>query len=237
MSKLLDNILISTKGLLAAVPCVGGSITSIWSDIEATQAKRKMERIEHLFDTLNDDVVNVKDLIKSEYISQPDFLDVFEQTAKYVVNERREEKRTMFKNIFVNSMIVEGCSYDRAEKYMRTLEPMNSLELLILRILMDPKSYNISVGEIVKDPNWIRPGVRNGIQYSMAYNFFEMLRMLLRDNADESDVYEAVMYLENNRLVVNEVCKHTLQTNGHPIHTLDNKITDRGKDFIAFISR
>ncbi|MFR9545682.1 MAG: hypothetical protein SNJ29_08915 [Rikenellaceae bacterium] len=28
MSKLLDNILISTKGLLAAVPCVGGVITS-----------------------------------------------------------------------------------------------------------------------------------------------------------------------------------------------------------------
>ena len=39
------------------------------------------------------EVQKIKEQINESYINQPDFLDVFEQTARHIVNERKEEKR------------------------------------------------------------------------------------------------------------------------------------------------
>ena len=117
------------------IPILGGSLTSVWSDVEAIQAKRKHERLEEFYLALETEVQKIKEQINGSYINQPDFLDIFEQTAKYIVNERREEKRILFRNVFINSIIAKGCSYDKTEKYLRILEQMNSLELLLLKII------------------------------------------------------------------------------------------------------
>lgn len=118
---------------------------------------------------------------------------------------------------------------------MRTLEQMNSLELLILRVLWDPERFNELQGEIIRDPNQARPGVRNMIHYSMVYEFSEVLCELIR--AEKEDVLEAMYFLEINRLVTEKSANYRVKTNGHPIHTLDGRLTLRGKDFISFIIR
>lgn len=232
-----DNIiekgLIAAKGIVAMIPALGGTITSVWSDIEAIQAKRKHERLEEFYVALKEEVEKMKEQINISYINQPDFLDIFELTAKYIVNERNEEKRILFRNILVNSITMKNCSYDKTEKYLRILEQINNLELLILRVLRNPAKYNEEQGEIVKDPNWIRPGVRNGVQFSMFYYVHKMLCQLIETS--EEDISEAMYFLEANRLVVEKVWNHSLQTNGHPIHTLEGKLTAKGKDFISFI--
>lgn len=110
---------------------------------------------------------------------------------------------------------------------------MDSLELLILRVLNNPAKYNEEQGEIIKDPNWIRPGVRNGIQFSMNYQFTKMLSELMKKSED--DIVESMFFLESSRLVIEKTIGSGLQTNGHPIQTLENKLTSKGKDFISFI--
>lgn len=40
-----------------------------------------------------------------------------------------------------------------------------------------------------------------------------------------------------NRLIADNASLSKLQTNDHPIHTLENKLTSKGKDFISFIIR
>ena len=124
------------------IPVLGGTLTSVWSDIEAIQAKRKHERLEEFYLALETEVQKIKEQINESYINQSDFLDVFEQTAKHIVNERREEKRVLFRNILLNSIIAKGCSYDKTEKYLRILEQMNNTELLLLKILKNPEVYN-----------------------------------------------------------------------------------------------
>ena len=112
---------------------------------------------------------------------------------------------------------------------------MSYLELLILKALQDPERFNEQNGEIIKDPNWIKPGVRNGVQFSMTYNFIEMLSVLL--HVPKEDVAEAVYFLEANRLVFDNVSQYKLQTNGHPIHTIKDKLTPKGENFVSFIIR
>lgn len=227
--------LIAIKGITAMLPVLGGPLTTVWSDIESLQAKRKQERLEELYLGLEKDIREIKEQINAPFINQPDFLDIFEQVAKHIVNERREEKRILFRNILINSIIMQDCDYDKTERYIRILEQMNSLEILVLRVLQNPEKYNKEQGEIIKDPNWIRPGVRNGIQTSMEYIFLEMLSEIMLIPKEE--VLEAIGFLEANRLVVQDVNSYSLKTNGHPIYTLADKLTSKGKEFLSFIVR
>ncbi len=56
------------------------------------------------------------------------FLMCFEQTARHIVNERKEEKRIC--GIFLlSSITAKECSYDKTEKYQE-YKQMNGLELL-----------------------------------------------------------------------------------------------------------
>ena len=223
----IEKGMVAIKGITAMIPVLGGTLTSVWSDIDAIQAKRKHERLEEFYLSLEMEVQKIKEQINESYINQPDFLDVFEQTARHIVNERKEEKRILFRNILLSSITAKECSYDKTEKY--------GLELLILRILQNPSEFNRQNGEKIKDPNAPTPGYRNLIIYTRTYFFIEMLSELL--NAAQEDVAESIYYLESNRLIVDNVSLSKLQTNGHPIRTLEDKLTSKGKDLIAFIIR
>lgn len=234
-----DNIiekgLIAAKGIVAMIPVLGGTITSVWSDIEAIQAKRKHERLEEFYIALKEEVEEMKEQINVSYVSQPDFLDIFELTAKYIVNERNEEKRILFRNILVNSITVKNCSYDKTEKYLRTLEQMNSFELLLLKILKNPKVYNEQRGSIIKNPNERQSNAVYQIHYTLVTEFKKIVSDLT--NVSQDDISEAMYFLESNRLVKEKASESKLQTNGNPIHVLDDKLTSKGKDFLSFILR
>ena len=69
----------------------------------------------------------------------------------------------------------------------------------------------------------------------MVYEAFEMLCRLIK--APKDDISESMYFLEENRLLMEKASSYRLQTNGHPIHTLEDKLTSKGKDFISFIIR
>lgn len=231
----IEKGLIAAKGITAMIPVLGGTLTSVWSDIEAIQAKRKSDRLEDFYINLKDELEEVKSQLKVSYINKPDFLDIFELTARYIVNERTEEKRVLFRSIFLNSLIKKDCNYDKTEKYLRILEQMNNLDLLLLRIFSNPVKYNKLCGEIIKDPNWIKPGVRNMVQISMVCEVPQILYDLIKVSQD--DIMESLYFLEGNRLIVEKTESYRVETNGNPIHTLENKLTSKGKNFITFILR
>ena len=234
-NEILKNGLVAAKGIVSMIPVLGGTITSVWSDIEAIQAKRKHERLEEFYIALKEDVEEIKEQINTSYIGQPDFLDIFELTAKYIVNERNEEKRILFRNILTNSITIKSCSYDKTEKYLRILEQMNNIELLLLKILKNPKVYNEKQGGIIKNPNERQSNAVYRVHYTLVSEFKKIMSDLTKISQD--DISEAMYFLESNRLVNENASEYRLQTNGNPIHVLDNKLTSKGKDFISFILR
>ena len=67
----------------------------------------------------------------------------------YVVHERLEKKRMMFRTILVNSMSQKDIDYDKTEKYLRLLENLREGHLLFLRLLADPGTFDTEVGGII----------------------------------------------------------------------------------------
>lgn len=214
----------STKALIAAIPVVGGSITSLWSDIEALNASRKMERLESFLNEIDCKVEKIQDKINPDYIGRPDFLDVFETTAKKVVNERLELKRKGFQNILLNSIVSANCTYDKTEAFLRILENMSENEILILTILRNPKLFNQRQNNTVENPNgtWTTS------------TFISLLLTLSKLAKD--DLIDAIRMLTFNRLITDEAENSSLQTNGNPIDLLEDKLSKKGKEFIKFVT-
>lgn len=229
----LEPIIAGVVKAFATVIPVSAIALSIYEEFQAKRIERKISRLEGFYFSLKDEVSDVKGKINQNYISKDDFGDIFEQTANYIMNERLEEKRKCFQNIFLNSITASSCSYDKTEKYMRLLESMGWLELKILDVLRNPKSYNEKHGNIIKNPNESLPGHINMITHLGPYRGVELLAKLL--NEEESEIKDALYYLEQNRLIIEKSNAIQTQTNGHPIHTLDNMLTQKGKDFVLFI--
>ena len=45
----IEKGMVAIKGITAMIPVLGGTLTSVWSDIDAIQAKRKHERLEEFY--------------------------------------------------------------------------------------------------------------------------------------------------------------------------------------------
>lgn len=208
-------------------------MTNCYNEYSSIQEQRKIHRLEEFLIVLNNDLQDFKSKINEEYVNKTEFLDVFEETVRYVVNERINEKREMFKKILLNSIVSEKCSYDRTEGYMKLLDKLGILELKILAVLKNPTSFNNKTGEIVKDPNKQEPGVINVITVWQTYNTIDILKQLLDETKE--DLLDSTNTLENEGLIMKHFSNYRLKTNGNPIHVLDDKLTLKGKDFVSFI--
>lgn len=223
-SKIIE---IGTKAIVASIPYIGGAINSVMSDINAN---RKFKRFEEFIDELKIGVESLKEINK-EYIKEDDFLDLFEQTSRYIMQERVKQKRENFKNILVNSMSLSDSDYDKTEKYLKILSDLSTYDLLLLKVLDNPQKYNESKGNIIpsnKSSNFVT-------QWKNIY-MKELLEKLFPEIPID-EIEESALFLESNRLIVNNFMQYSLNTNGHPIGLLNNRLTNKGKDFLQYIKR
>lgn len=229
------------KDIVVSVPtsiakaCIGrtlvGSVAlEVLDSCKKYQAERKVRRLEDFMYGLSESVKGMEASLNEEYLRKDDFLDVFENAARKVVNERSEQKREMFRNVLCSSFFAESCSYDKTDKYLRILEELDELEIKILVLLRNPRRYNAQSGNVIKDPNegshmWI----------SRDFRIMDSFESLLRCGKD--DIYDALETLVRYRLVIPKVAEIQLRTNGHPIDIFNNVLTEKGQDFIGFAIR
>lgn len=218
----------------AMIDTLGNSIPilsfakNVYENLSQIQADRKQQRLREFVSELSDSVSSFESRLNNDYVSNEDFIDVFEKTSRYIANERCEEKRKYFKNILINSMINSQCDYDKTERFFRILDNIGLIEIRILVILVNPMKYNKEHGMIIADP------FHN--QYQTTYMNVtggDILTSLLGLKC--YDIRESVNYLFYNGLVENNLIDKRLSTNGNPIHVLDNTLTIRGKEFIKYI--
>lgn len=231
MNNANDNLSIIGKGvlksLLGSFP-VGATAVAIHNELQAKQVKRKIERLEDFYHSLDEKVNTIEEKINKDYISKDDFQDVFEEATKYVVQERQARKREYFRNILANSMVSNECDYDKTERYFRILDNLSEIELNVLAVLKDPVSYNRLNGMIIPDP------INN--EYQSSWNSSRadgVLTQLLGIYID--DAIEAITVLFSNGLIVENLLERKIETNSNPVHVLDHLLTKRGRDFVRFL--
>lgn len=158
-------------------------------------------------------------------MSTDDFLDVFEEATRYVITERQDLKRQMFKNILANSITSPVCDYDKTERYFRLLNNLGELELKVLAVLANPEEYNKSHGMVIK------PGDLTGM---ITVTSMGVLTQLLGLKVHE--IEDTISVLFTNGLVIENSMGSRLQTNGNPIHVLKNLLTTRGINFVKYLN-
>ena len=231
MNNAKENTFIVTKSffksLLSSFP-VGSTAVEIYNEFQSRQVERKIKRLEEFYSSLDAKITSVEDRVNKEFLSKEDFQDVFEEATRYVVRERKEEKRNYFKNILVNSILSKVSDYDKTERYFRLLDNLTELELTILAVLDNPDLYNMRNGMIIKDP------VHNAYQTIWNHASAEgVLTQLL--GIKVQDVAEAATVLFSNGLVVENFLNRKIETNGNSIRVLENLLTARGRDFVNFL--
>ena len=215
------------KDLARLLP-LGGTAIEIYEELQSKQIERKIKRLEEFYTNLAETVNAHEEKINNDYISKEDFLDVFEETTRYVVSERLNTKRKLFKNILANSIISPLSDYDKTEKYLRLLDNLTELELKMLAVLENPELYNREHRMIIPDP------VNNPYQSSWGeFRADGIMTQVLNIKIHEFD--EAVTVLFSNGLIVESFKGRKIHTNGNPIHVLDNLLTTRGRDFVKYL--
>ena len=215
------------KELTSCLP-LGKTAIGIYEELQSKQIQRKIERLEEFYTNLAASVNAVNDKINQEYVNRDDFLDVFEEATRFVVTERQEQKRLLFKNILANSIVNPDCDYDKTEKYFRLLDNLGDLELRVLAVLENPEQYNKNHGMIIKDP------INNA--YQTTWNTVTSMGVLTQVlGLKVHQVEDAITVLFTNGLTIENSMSHQLNTNGNTIAVLKNLLTARGRDFVKFL--
>lgn len=221
------KIKIASNALLAAIPYIGGSINSVMADIAA---QRKEARFQELINSLESEINKIREINKT-FITHEDFLDIFENISKHVVNERDAAKRTMYKNLIISSAKDSNADFDKTEKYIRLLENLTIQDSIILKVFLDPIKFNTEIGNPIINKN----EGNNHITFTEYVTVLELLQRLFPD-LEKEDILDSLDYLERNRLVITHNGEDSLKTNANPIHLLENKITVKGIGFMKYIA-
>jgi len=181
-------------------------------------------------------MILIKTKVNEAFTSRSDFADVVETTLRHIINERKEEKRIMFKNILLNSMIANEVDFDKTEKFCSLLANMGTMELIVLAVLYSPEVYNKNNGEPIKHLNPETPGIIRMSSVRKRVHIIDVLKELFsKESYSNDDIIDAVHFLELNRLVIPQLITATLETDGHPINILKDRLTPKGKEFATYL--
>lgn len=215
------------KSTIGLVPFLGQAALEVYNELQAKQVERKIKRLEEFYQDFETKIKSVEDKINKDYLRKDDFLDIFEETSKYIISERVDKKREYFNNILVNSMISPICDFDKTERYLRLLDILNEQELTILAILDNPYVFNQKHGMIIKDPD---PYLASSWQQ---VNAGGVLTKLL--DITIHDLSESITVLWSNGLIINNSLDQNLNTNANPIYVLKDLLTHKGRNFVNYL--
>lgn len=119
------------KAGLSLIPVIGGSLASITGDYFSA---RKEVRLLSFIEQLSKDFEKKQSLFVKEYTCTEEFYDIYENILCDVLRNRTEIKRTMLKNLLVNSCTIPNTSYDRTEEFQHLIDVLSPTNLLILSV-------------------------------------------------------------------------------------------------------
>ncbi len=194
----------------AAIPHLGGVLSSIFGGVATG---RKFKRIKEVITKLADDLAEMQDS-SEEYLRSEDFEDILDQTLLKIAREHNAEKRLIYKRLLQNA-ILSKLSYEQffRLRFLRTIEELHPVDIAILRAILQPP----------------KPEEEEGLTSG---SFIGTLKMRT-ELADERIIERIVGNL--NRLGITNIDSLKVLMNVHGSREMRHKVTNYGKELIAYI--
>lgn len=203
-------------GLVNLIPGIGGSIGSVISNI---QAERKQQRINEFLRALKIELEKLSGKVNNEYLSQSDFLDLFEGTSRKVMSQRSKIKREALKNNFVNGIIAPIVDYDKVEYYEKLINESSETAIMILLALDNPEKF-------------LLPKKRVGEDNRMS---IESWAEQLFPDVPQFRIVEFLIFLESQWFIQSGL-DLGMDSTIFMFDAFKGQMTKRGKDFMYYIS-
>jgi hypothetical protein len=113
------------------VPVLGGPVAGIlsgWSN------ELKLRRVHEVLVGFAQDLRDARSEAAKQYVSREDFAELMEKTVRAAADERREEKRRLYRSFLVGAATVQA-AYDEQVRVLRVLEEVHPQHLPILRAM------------------------------------------------------------------------------------------------------
>lgn len=197
------------------------------------QLNRKIERLFEMWNDIKENLEALGENINEEYVKQGDFLDIVEEVTTKVINERSEEKRRYYKNIFLHSILTDVVDYDITEKYLNLLYRLEYDDVVVFAALHHPDKMNEDMDFPLVNPNDQVDGYRNYSILTQRKSVVWALTMLL-EWSDEK-VRDSLNVLQRERLIEEGTDKWEQSINGSPVMLLKNHLTIKGRSFAKYL--
>ena len=181
--EVIDTIAATVGYGIAAIPVVGGALSTIYFDVKG---KIRFKRIEKFYKELAIEVEKIQDQISDiDNFDQEAVAVIIEEINEKIEKEYDEKKIEFIKNYFKNTLInpIDKNNFDERRFLLNTLSKMSLLECDIMTFLKEKKSQtkveNIKLGEI--DQNIII----GAIDRLKNYGFLNSIRKVTSYGKDE----------------------------------------------------
>ncbi|MCK4548432.1 MAG: hypothetical protein KAW17_13430 [Candidatus Eisenbacteria sp.] len=214
-----DHVVNVIKGLFAAVPIVGGTISSLMGDYIP---RRKEQRLIRFTEALAKDLDKIQDRIDTDYITTDEFAHLFLKTYRAVEEQYQEEKLEILRAFLVNSLLDRETSADEKEFFLRVANDLTVLEAKLLRLFSDPEGTNVALG------NPIKPAM-------MTTSLMSLIRRAFPDMSEDM-ITAAVSSLDGRGILggVAEALKPMMAAGG--VEHLGGRLAPFGTKFVQFVT-
>ena len=223
------------KVALSSIPFVGGAISELFSlGMQSPLEKRKDDFII----SLDERISELEDIgvLSSKYIIVDDeFIDVAAHALPIVIRNSSPEKLNALRNAVINTALKIDINRDSKFMYLNFINELNEIQIKIIKILNEPRSYIEKLFEINKN------------NIPQGYTYVDVLKDLRKILDVDKVLYDvSIKRLETDGLI--DLSRET----GKPIGNYDehsiwlgkdelerrtkNLVTEFGQIFVKFIS-
>jgi hypothetical protein len=140
------------KGIISAVPVVGGALNEI---LFAARSRLKQDRLNRFFQAVAEDVKALQEqTINRDFLASDEFSDLLEDICLRVAKAAAEEKRAYFRRVLVNAFQGKH-DPDFAPMFMVILSDISEAEVTVLSAIQDYLPPGVRAAE-GKDTDRIR---------------------------------------------------------------------------------
>ncbi len=210
-----DSFHTAAKALISIVPFFGGIMGSIYGDV---LGEIKENRLKDFINSIKKEVDENTERMNKEFINNVEFLDLFEITAKRIVDERSEKKRLGYKNILLKGVFSSGHTYDETEAQLKILDQLTDSHLILLSLFFNPQVFSKNID----------------LTRHFGNTYLSLLKIIL-PGWDYDFLVDHLIDLENLRLIDKISDSLRVVLTKVQLNMLEGKLTSRGMSFVVFI--